>query len=200
MERIVVKTVFCLICPLVMWTTLNAETDETEFVRSPVIMCAPQYDACTILETTVGLHLDGTNIVNGSEMVFDRKLGPFTSARVTLFNPPNPYLRHHFNYYGQIKSIVSTSEVQAVSFNAGTFELERIKQIFEKGIDNILFERIMKSDEMLFRTQSSTASGWHMMLSVKRIETGGCLFRMEIFRKQHVQKGSPPMPQIELDI
>ena len=169
-----------------------------EIVKSPVIMCPSVQDALIALELCTGSQCDWANITNGSTVAFENTMGPFASATITLFNPPNSYLLHHFNSYGQIESVISTAEVQTVSFEAGVSMLDVVKHLYEEKLGKDLFETKMEKDVAQYQTKSSTASGWRIILSVKRLKGGGCFFKMEISRRRFVSRKDTPMPEVEL--
>ena len=169
-----------------------------EIVKSPVIMCAPVQDAMMVLESYAGSQCDWVNIASGTTVGFERNMGPFASATITLFNPPNCYLQHHFNSYGQIESVISTAEVQTVSLESGVSMLDVVKRMYEEKIGKDLFEKKLGKDGAQYQTKSPTASGWRIILSVKCLKGRGCCFKMEIFRKRLVTRKNLPMSEIEL--
>ena len=168
-------------------------------IKCPIVMCAPHHDAVSALEVITGSRLNMTNILNGAIVVFDHKLGPFSSAIVTMFNPPNPYLNHFANAYGQIESIVSTALVQCVSLDLCSKELGYVKSMFEAKLDNVIFEKQLKCDEIRFMTRSSTSFGWYILLSAKKLGSDSFL-QMNIFRKRLVKKERDDLPLIESDL
>lgn len=174
------------------------EVDSVGFVRSPVVMCAYRHDVLSVLMSNVCSSCD-SKILNGGLIDFDRNLGPFSSATVALFNPPNPYLNPPMNFYGQIEAIVSTSLVECVSFNVAINELEKVKQMFEGELGNLSFEKSTSHDEVRFTTRSSTSFGWHVALSAKRVAVG-VLLQMNIFRKRHAAQVKDTVLPIEIDI
>ena len=204
--------VFCGICLFAFSIVANAATNDfiwlpndesndihaAEIVKSPVIMCSPVQDAMTALESYTGPQWDWANIASGTTVVFENTMGPFASATITLFNPPNGYLHHHFNSYGQIESVISTAEVQTVSFEVGVSMLDAVKHMYEEKLGKDLFETKMGKDGAQYQTKSLTASGWRIILSVKRLKGGGCFFKMEISRRRFVSRKDTPMPEVEL--
>lgn len=181
----------------------NDESDDddvyaAEIVKSPVVMCSPAQDALIVLESYTGSKWDWANIASGSTVVFENPMGPFAFATITLFNPPNGYLHHHFNSYGQIESVISTAEVQTVSFEVGVSMLGVVKHMYEEKLGKDLFETKMGKEGAQYQTKSSTASGWRIILSVKSLKDRGCFFKMEIFRKRLVARKDLPLPEVEL--
>ena len=168
-------------------------------IKCPIVMCAPHHDAVSALEVITDSRLNMTNISDGTIVVFGHKLGPFSSATVSMFNPPNPYLNHFANVYGQMESIISTALVQCVSLDLCIKEMEYVKSMFESKLDNVIFEKQLKSDEIIFMTRSSTSFGWYILLSAKKIGADSFL-QMNIFRKRHLKKKKDDQPLIECDI
>lgn len=204
--------VFCGICLFAFSIVANAATNDliclpndesndihaAEFVKSPVITCPPVQDAMIALESYTGSQWDWANIESGTTVVFENTLGPFASATIKLFNPPNVYLNHHFNSYGQIESVISTAEVQTVSFESGVSTLDVVRHMYEEKLGKDLFETKMEEDEAQYQTKSPTVSGWRIILSVKRLKDRGCFFKMEISRKRLVARKDLPLPEVEL--
>lgn len=183
-------------------STLNAEHQVAHgamLIKCPIVMCAPHHDAVSALEAITYSRLNMTNISNGEIMVFNHKLGPFPSALVTMFNPPNPYLNHFSNVYGQIESIVSTALVQCASLDIGIEDLDYVRRKFEEKIDNIVFEKRATGDEIRFMTCSPTSSGWYILLSAKRLASG-VFFQMNIFRKRQTDAKSSIPLSVDVDI
>ena len=203
---------FCVICLFALGVVVNAATNDliclpkdesndihaAEIVTSNVIMCPPVQDALIALASYAGSQWDWANMASGTTVAFERNMGPFASATITLFDPPNCYLRHHFNSYGQIESVVSTAEVQTVAFEAGVLTLDAVKRMYEEKLGNDLFDVKIGKEGLQYQTKSPTASGWRITLSVKRLKDGGCSFKMEIFRKRLVTRKELQMPEVEL--
>lgn len=203
---------FCCICLLALCIAVNAATNDltcsadekytdvhsAEYVKSPVIMCAPVQDALKVLELYAGSQWDWADMASGSTVAFERNVGPFASATITLFNPTNCYLRHHFNSYGQVETIVSTAEKQTSSFEAGVLEVDVVRRMYEENLGKDLFETKTGEDFVQYQTKSPTASGWRIALTVKRPKDGVCFFKMKIFRKRFETRKELPMPEVEL--
>ena len=168
-------------------------------IKCPIVMCAPHHDAVSALESITDSRLNMTNISNGTIVVFGHKLGPFSSAIVTMFNPPNPYLNHFANVYGQMESFVSTALVQCASLDLCIKELEYVRSMFESKLDNVIFEKQIKGDEIMFMTRSSASFGWYILLSAKKLGADSFL-QMNIFRKRHLKRERDGLPLIECDI
>jgi len=167
-------------------TNLHSTTTGAVFIQCPVIMCAPRYDPFSALLALTESKWEPAMAKSGHELIFGRRLGPFASAIVTLFNPPNTYLNHHMNPYGQIETIVSTTIVQRASFGVGITELEAVKSALEDKLDKRqVFNRHSDLNEATFTTCSSTSAGWHVELSVKKVGEYKLLFLMKLFRKRH---------------
>ena len=179
----------------------DARMVSSELVKCPIIMCAPRYDALGALEALTSSEWSMTNITHGCEVMFGRKLGCFSSARVAFFNPPNSRFDHHFDDYGQIESIVSTAIVQSVSFEAGIAELARVKLAFEKMIDkDRLFNRRPIQEGIEFVTPEPTSSGWYIELSATRLVGHRVLHRMILFRGRSKLKHRGADENINIDV
>ena len=181
----------------------DARMVSSELVKCPIIMCGPRYDALGALEALTSSEWSITNITHGCELMFGRKLGYFSSARVAFFNPSNPRSDCHFDGYGQIASIASTAIVQSVSFEAGIAELEHVKLAFEKMIDkDRLFNRRSIQDGIVFAPPEPTSSGWYIELSATRLTGNRILHRMILFRGRSKLKhrGADENIQIDVDI
>lgn len=203
---------FCGICLFALSVVVNAATNDLtclpndksndihapEIVKSPVVMCAPVQDAMMVLASYAGLQWDLANITNGTTVAFEHNMGPFASATITLFNPPNCYLQHHFNPYGQIESVISTAEVRTDSLETGVSALDVVKRMYEEKLGKDLFETKIGNDVAQHQTKFPTAFGWRIILSVKRLKDKGCFFKMEIFRRRLVAKKDLPMSEVEL--
>ena len=203
---------FCCICSLASCVVVNAATNDfayssnekshdvhpAEYVKSPVVMCAPVQDAISAFESYAGSQWDWANMASGSTIAFERNVGLFSSATITLFNPPNCYLRHHLNSYGQVETIASTAEVQVASLEAGVLALDVVRHMYEERLGKDLFETKMREDFVQYQTKSPTASGWRIELTAKRPKDGVCFFKMKIFRKRFEARKELPMPEVEL--
>ena len=181
--------------------TIRAATSEFSFVKSPVAMCVLRPDAFSTLEALTDSHWITTNISDTCDLLFPRKFGPFSSAKVRFFNPPNPYLNHHFNSYGQIESIVSTAIVQRMSFDAGVVQLENAMRTFvEKMGETRIFKKSTKVGKVSFSTRSPTSSGWYIVFYVKDFGNNRCFFCMTLFRKRNGESHVMTPHLVDVDI
>ena len=182
-------------------TNSQSVVSETEFIKCPVKMCAPNYDMFAALEAMSGSQWNMTNITSEYELMFKRNIGPFSSARVTFYEQPNQKSRHRFNGLEQIESIISTAVVESISFDAGIKELERIKSAFEKEMNQgCLFVRQAGKDEVIFTTCVPISSGWRIKLSAKRYGLHKTLYCMKLSQELSTRTKQDTDMEIEVDI
>ena len=187
--------------PSVESNVVEASTSEISFVKIPVAMCVPRLDAFGALEALTGSQWAQMVISNDCTLSFQRSFGPFSSVKVKFFNPPNPYLNHHFNGYGQIESIVSTAIVHRMSFDAGVEQLENIMRAFEEKMgEKQMFKKCSNVGMTSFSTCSPTSFGWYVEFSVKALGDNRCSFFMALFRNRNRESRVMTPPQIDVDI
>ena len=180
---------------------VEVSTSETSFIKIPVAMCVPHLDAFGALKALTDSQWIQTSITNDCTLSFRRSFGPFSSAKVKFFNPPNPYLNHHFNCYGQMESIVSTAIVHRMLFDAGVVQIENVMRAFEEKMRvKKLFVKRSNVEKVSFSTSSPTSSGWYIELSVKAVGGDRCFFFMALIRKRNGEGQALTTLQVDVDI